>query len=267
MNISAHPELLDHLAASHALGTLRGGARRRFEALARSQPTVRAAALLWQERLASLTEIQRSEVPGEAVWKRIENLVAADLQARAMAEARAQPASAKAETRGWASLAFWRGFGALATVAAVALGVKVVIDADGYAREGARLGEQVSRLQQQLATAPEVRYVAVLQDDQAAATMLVTFDPKNRRLVLKRVGSYQEAADRSLQLWALPQGGKPQSLGVLGREGVVRLTAADRQVRDVPALAISLEPVGGVPSEGGPTGPVLFKGALIEAGN
>lgn len=32
----------------------------------------------------------------------------------------------------------------------------------------------------------------------------------------------------------------------------------------VPTLAISLEPKGGVPSEPGPTGPVLFKGALIQ---
>ena len=35
MNLIKHPELIDRLAASFALGTLRGGARRRFEALAR----------------------------------------------------------------------------------------------------------------------------------------------------------------------------------------------------------------------------------------
>jgi anti-sigma-K factor RskA len=35
-------------------------------------------------------------------------------------------------------------------------------------------------------------------------------------------------------------------------------------VKQVPTLAISLEPKGGVPSAGGPTGPVLFKGALIQ---
>jgi anti-sigma-K factor RskA len=34
-------------------------------------------------------------------------------------------------------------------------------------------------------------------------------------------------------------------------------------VQQVPALAVSLEPRGGVPSERGPTGPVLFKGALV----
>jgi hypothetical protein len=32
----------------------------------------------------------------------------------------------------------------------------------------------------------------------------------------------------------------------------------------VPARAVRLEPKGGVPGEGGPTGPVLFKGALLQ---
>ena len=50
MNITQHPDLLDRLAASYALGTLRGGARRRFETLAREHATVRAAALVWQTR-------------------------------------------------------------------------------------------------------------------------------------------------------------------------------------------------------------------------
>ena len=94
--------------------------------------------------------------------------------------------------------------------------------------------------------------------------MLVTFDPKNKKLTLQRVGSYQEAADRSLQLWALPPTGGPKSLGVLGSDKVLRLTAGERDVREAPTLAISLEPKGGVPSASGPTGPVLFKGALIQ---
>jgi len=50
---------------------------------------------------------------------------------------------------------------------------------------------------------------------------------------------------------------------VLGSGGVVKLTAAQEQVREVPALAISLEPQGGAPAGSGPTGPVLFKGALL----
>ncbi|MEG1456016.1 MAG: RNA polymerase subunit sigma-70, partial [Comamonas sp.] len=44
MNLIQNTELLDRLAAAHALGTLRGGARRRFEQLARENAQVRATA-------------------------------------------------------------------------------------------------------------------------------------------------------------------------------------------------------------------------------
>src|SRR6218665_2682776 len=80
MNLIQNPSLLDQLAASYALGTLRGGARRRFEAMARESATIRASGLIWQERLASITELQPAEVPSPNVWKRIENLVAAQRQ-------------------------------------------------------------------------------------------------------------------------------------------------------------------------------------------
>jgi len=78
MKLTAHPELLELLAASHALGTLRGGARRRFETLAREQAPVRAAALVWQGRLASMTELQSPVVPDPAVWTRIRNMIDAE---------------------------------------------------------------------------------------------------------------------------------------------------------------------------------------------
>ncbi len=94
--------------------------------------------------------------------------------------------------------------------------------------------------------------------------MLVTFDPVHRKPTLQGVGGYQEASVKSLQMWALSAGKGQQSLGVLSQEKLLRLTVAKSQVNTVPILAISLEPKGGVPSERGPTGPVLFKGALIQ---
>ena len=70
MNITQHPDLLDRLAASYALGTLRGGARRRFEALAREHATVRAAALVWQTRWSGLTELQERAKEADALsWQ------------------------------------------------------------------------------------------------------------------------------------------------------------------------------------------------------
>ncbi|WP_418124966.1 anti-sigma factor [Variovorax sp. 160MFSha2.1] len=248
MNLIAHPELLELLAASHALGTLRGGARRRFEAMAREQAPVRAAALVWQGRLASMTELQSPVVPDAAVWTRIRNMIDAEQSTLALERQRAA-ASAAGEPRqgGWLrSLALWRGAavaGALATVVAVTVGLN---------------------LRDQLQNAPVVQYVAVLSDDKAAASMLVTFDPKKKQLVLQRVGDYREGDDKSLQLWALPPGGAPRSLGVLGNAPALKLTASESDVQAVPALAISLEAKGGVPAGSGPKGPILFKGALIE---
>jgi anti-sigma-K factor RskA len=256
MNLSQHPELLDRLASAYALGTLRGGARRRFESLARQQPVVRAAALVWQGRVAGMNELQTPHEPAAAVWSRIDNLVRADQDIATMAAARVEPS--RPETRGWwRNLALWRSAsaaGALATVLAVVTAVGLRDD----------LGSQIGELQERLASTPAVEYVAVLNDDQASASMLVTFDPKNNKLTLQRVGGFQEAADKSLQLWALPPSGGPRSLGVLSQERLLQLTAGEADVREVPALAISLEPKGGVPSETGPTGPVLFKGALIQ---
>jgi len=262
MNLMQHPELLDRIASNYALGTLRGGARRRFEALAREQAPVRAAALIWQSRLASLNELQPQAAPPGAVWTRIDNLVQGDKAQASMLSARQAPAAlAPVSESGWVgwfrSLALWRGVsaaGALATVAAVVVGL-------GLRQE---LGTEIARLQTQLQATPQIEYVAVLSDDKAAASMLVTFDPKSKKLTLQRVGAYQEAGDRSLQLWALPPAGGPKSLGVLGSDKLLRLTAGESDVREVPTLAISLEPKGGVPSETGPTGPVLFKGALIQ---
>lgn len=263
MNFAHRPELLEQLAASYALGTLRGAARRRFEAVARQNVVVRAQALIWQERLASLTELQPSEAPSANVWKRIANVVESQ-RLDAAAALRRLPAAAAPPRR---ALGFWRvaaGIGACASVMAVVVGVQLSGRLDNQNALLADALQKNTALQAELQAMPDIQYVAVLSDDKAVASVLVTFDPKKQTLMLKRVADYHEAQDRSLQLWALPRAGAgPQSLGVLGEGKLVRLTAADSAVREMPALAISLEPKGGVSGEAGPTGPVLFKGALI----
>lgn len=265
MNLLNNPELLDQLAAGHALGTLRGGARRRFETLARQSATVRASALIWQERFASMTELQAADVPSPNVWKRIENLL--EVEPRPVVAQAPAADSLLASLR--RSLGLWRGAalaGGLASVAAVLVGVSLNSEMKSRETQLAQVSEQKDQLAAQLRAVPQIEYVAVLADDKSDASMLVTFDPRNQRLVLKRVGGYHEAADKSLQLWALPPSGAPKSLGVLGADPVVRLTAVEGQVREVPTLAISLEPKGGVPLGSGPSGPVLFKGALLQTG-
>ncbi|SIR67681.1 anti-sigma factor domain-containing protein [Pseudacidovorax sp. RU35E] len=246
MNIAANARLLALLSAAHALGTLRGGARRRFEALAREQPAVRASALLWRERLTGFVELAPAVNPPAAVWTRIRNLVDADLQETRLAQQKAAPTPPVRTTGWWGSLAIWRGASAAGLAATVLAGVI-----------GLQFWYQAREAQQ-------VKYVAVLNDDRSAASMLVTFDAKHRQLTLQRVGDFSVAADRSLQLWALPPGRTPQSLGVVDSPAGMRLAASAQMLQQAPALAVSLEPKGGVSGDRGPTGPVLFHGALIE---
>ena len=46
--------------------------------------------------------------------------------------------------------------------------------------------------------------------------MLVTLDPQEGALQIQRLNSVLEGREESMQLWALPAGGKPQSLGECG---------------------------------------------------
>ncbi|MES2784771.1 MAG: anti-sigma factor [Pseudomonadota bacterium] len=268
MNLLDHPDLADRIAAAYALGTLRGGARRRFESQARQSPALRASALVWQERFAAMTELQKSESPSINVWKRIDNQLAVERGAARIAGARDGAVAAPNRLRWWQG-ATWAG----GMAAAAAFGIAFYLGDQVQERDGqlAQLAGVRNTLQQQniklaseLQGKPEIQYVAVLSDDQAAPSMLVTFDPKHSTLTIKRVGQYNEGPEKSLQLWALPAGGQPRSLGVLGGTPVVRLATAQGQLQQTPALAVSLEPLGGVPGEGGPTGPVLWKGALLQ---
>ena len=87
MNILDNPELLDQLAAAMRwapCAAARAAVSRRW----RGSATVRASALIWQERFASMTELQAGDAPSPNVWKRIENLLAAQPQTRGAPVAR-----------------------------------------------------------------------------------------------------------------------------------------------------------------------------------
>jgi anti-sigma-K factor RskA len=256
MKIHQHPVLLEHLASSYALGTLRGGARRRFETLAISHTSIRHAINEWQLKLGGLNELSPEVVPSLNVWKRIHNL----LPQNSVLNTR----QAKPETSVVDDLRQMVGL----------LGARLV----WWRRASWSLGLAFSFLfaasfvllrQARHAADIPTQFVAVLADDKAAESVLVTFDTKTQKLNLQRLSGYSEGASKSLQLWAIDTSpgasGKPQSLGVLGSDAVIRLATNGQQqtqMKRLPLLAVSLEPKGGVPGDKGPTGPVLFKGQL-----
>jgi anti-sigma-K factor RskA len=122
---------------------------------------------------------------------------------------------------------------------------------------------ELASLQQELQHSQTKQVLAVLSDSQANAQLLVSMDTRNNALLVQRIGNFRTPSQRDLQLWALPPGQAPVSLGVLAGQNMVRLPLQRERLADTSTLAVSLEPSGGVPSEGGPTGPVLFKGSLI----
>jgi anti-sigma-K factor RskA len=113
---------------------------------------------------------------------------------------------------------------------------------------------------------PHAAYVAVLSDPKTSRAVLVaTAGQTDKVLRVNTLDPAIQVSGRSLELWALPSGGKPKSLGLVGAErAVLRLDApANKSLGNVPALAISLEPQGGSPT-GQPTGPVLYSGPCVK---
>lgn len=108
-------------------------------------------------------------------------------------------------------------------------------------------------------------YVATLSDDQAQPIAVVTGDALHRRLIVKLLSNQSIAADKSLELWAVPKTGHPRSLGLLTGNGSITLQLPENVTpQSTPLLAVSLEPKGGSPNPAGPTGPIIFKGFWVQ---
>jgi anti-sigma-K factor RskA len=256
VNIGSNSELLDKLCAGYALGTMKGGARKRLEQYARQSATVRASLLLWQERMVAMIELVPQVEPRAHVWPSIQRKVQSDAYLQGTSQIKALAQAAEKVLR--SSVARWRGIamvGAFATVASIFIGWQQY--------------SQIKQVNQQLtaaaASAPQLRYVAVLADEKSDANILITVDSKNNQIAVQRVGQFKEADEKSLQLWAIPKSGAPTSLSVLDAEKLMRLKVSNTLLDNSAVLAVSLEAKGGVPSEKGPVGPVLFKGQLLQA--
>lgn len=89
-------------------------------------------------------------------------------------------------------------------------------------------------------------------------------DVYSGRLILHAGQLAEHPTDRDYELWALPTGGKPVSLGVLPTSGTAQrtLTAVQRQaLANAPQVAVTLEPLGGSPT-GQPTTTPIFVAPL-----
>ena len=235
MNLSRpdRRERLDRLAAEFALGTSPARVRRRLSSLAQRDRVVADALTEWERRLAVLADGLPAVTPPPRVWARIVARLGLD----------SNTAAPPPVVRWWGRVGVWRALTIVGFVAAVALGIAQ------FAQPPAP------------ATAP---IVVVLAGSDARPALIASAARGDRFLTIKAVGSATPGTGRVFELWALPQGGAPKSLGVIPSGALVRvpLTApADESLTNIPALAVSLEPPGGSPT-GAPTGPVLYSGSI-----
>jgi anti-sigma-K factor RskA len=236
------PETAEALAGEYVLGTLRGPARRRFEAMMREDAALAETARRWEGLLTPLAEQVPPVEPPRRVWREIEARIdaAAGIPAR-----RKAPAAESARTSLWGNLSFWRGF------ALVSGGLASVLLATFlYLSTGPR-GEPL--------------FVAVLQEPVANGPVRTVVSMHSPNLLrVRMVKPWAEARDRSIELWILPTEGAPRSLGTVGNavgDTMIDIASTDPRVKGAQAMALTVEPRGGSPT-GKPTGPVLAKGII-----
>jgi anti-sigma-K factor RskA len=242
--IDGHDDLR---AAEYVLGLLDAEGLREAEARLRTDADFAAEVGRWETRFASwLDALAPVEAPAWT-WSRIRSSLPDEHPAR-----RIVPPPTRTTT--WQSLAIWRGlaFGGLAaTAASLALVVFVL-------RHPA-----VTPPTPPVTIAPPLAPMAVsLRHDDGSIAYTATLGA-NGLLVLTPVQVGEDP--RAIELWLIPVGDKPHSLGMLPRDRAtaVQIPGGLREAARRGLFAISLEPPGSGPHPA-PTGPVVAKGGMVE---
>ncbi len=143
-------------------------------------------------------------------------------------------ATAKTQSRWW----IWSGLVAAVLMVAIVIGSLSL-----------GVGNAPSLVAQLESTESPYRFVVSMDDADAEVEIALT--------------AGERVAERTFELWLIPDGGTPRSLGTFMQAGQLS-PLENAQLRAGAVLAVSLEPLGGSPT-GAPTGPVLAVGTLNDA--
>jgi len=221
------PEDRDARIAEYVLGTLTGAERTAFEAELARDETLRRAVAVWSERLQPLADSVPPVAPPLALRDRILTRIGGT-------------------ERGVErfSIIRWLAWtlGASAVAAAVAVAAVFVFTP----------------------RPPELGGYAMLRDQNQSRNVVVFQIDKAHSQMVMLAEAPSAGAGKDYELWVIPPGKNPVSLGVLkADQRTERPIDAMRAALIQPGttLAVSLEPSGGSAS-GAPTGPVLYTGVF-----
>lgn len=238
MSRRVHPELLERLAAEYVLGTMVGGARRRFERAMAEDMLVAQAALRWQEQLLPLHDAVKPLPAGDALWSRIEG--------KAFGAARAAPSR-----QSW-----WQRLLGPVPAGALAFGLVLGSLGPGLYRQLYADAESAAQL-------PE-SYVGVLATAEGKPGLIVSSLRRGKVVDLKRLAPVPLAAGEVLFLWSLDGEGRPQPIGALpafdarGFVAVPLAQPAEALFQRAVELAVTREAAGVAPTA--PAGAYLYRG-------
>jgi anti-sigma-K factor RskA len=242
----------DLLVGEYVLGTLEIEERLKLEGIAEREPTVAAALMVWERRLAPLHELIAPVEPPAGIWATIAaRLDETDQDDRErdpgffevfrelVVSHRVDSAMALvARLRRWRSIAI----------------VSIVLGAVVTAFLTAKLIEPHD--------APPVPLISVLRADALTQPFIVAIDAAAGTLTVRSVPA-ATADDRSYAFWLLRGESPPLALGRLRGAGVLKpegLADIDRASLREAALAASIEPADAPANK--PTMPLVYRGGF-----
>ncbi|HVJ62340.1 MAG TPA: anti-sigma factor [Tahibacter sp.] len=216
------PSSDDLLAAEYALGVLDAAERRAVQARLSADTGFARLVDDWEERLSPWTLRADATTPSPHVWPRIRSR---------LGWASVEPA----RPRLWDNAAFWRGVAGLAAAAGIAA---VVI--------GLNRAPVSPPVAQEAAAQP----VTVLAREGGATGWIARIDAARGKVLMMPVPAPADPGGLVHELWIIPAGGAPQSLGFVSgdKAHTIDVPPALRSAMVAGAtLAVSLEEPAGIP--------------------
>jgi len=218
------------VAAEYVLGVLDAAERQSAQQrMARNQAFADEVAF-WEERLGALADAVEPITPPARAWTRIAGSL------------RMRDGAAPRESL-WQSLAFWRSFAiGSAALAAASIGALTFIE---------------------ITPLPRAPLLATLDSTSGQPSFVAAVNAGGTSLLVVPA-SLLAPDQRAFELWLIPAGEAPHSLGLIEPGQPVRIDVPRELVARITtdaALAVSIEPPGGSPT-GQPTGPVIASGKL-----
>lgn len=243
----------DVRAGEYVLGVLDSQARLQAQSRIAAEPGFAGLVRQWEQRFSAWMTRAETVAPSAHVWPRIRT----ELGWTAVAST---PAGL------WNNAGFWRGATALAaaaSVAAIVFGLR--------APTPTALPPQVA-VQQPVSSQPPpqteeavARPVTVLATDDGSTGWIASVDIGKGKVHMVPVPRAADAGGKVDELWIIPTGQAPISLGFVSNEKAhsIDIPAAVRAAFVAGStLAVTLESQQGMP-HAAPAGPIMAKGAIV----